>query len=41
MTGLQIIEYPTFNIANINGAQYILIQNEPILFQLNQLKTIK
>lgn len=41
MPGLQLIEYRTFNIASINGAQYILIKNEPILFQLNQLKTMK
>lgn len=34
-------EYPIFNVANINGVQYILIKNEPILFQLNQLKAME
>lgn len=41
MTGLQVIENPTSSIANINDAQYNLIKNEPILFQLHQLKTMK
>jgi len=36
MTHKQITEYPTFNIANINGVQYIFIKNELILFQMNQ-----
>lgn len=40
MTGLQIIEYLTFNIASTNSVHHILIKNEPILFQLTQLKTI-